>query len=380
MQTTDAMDSNTKRTTGDVYDDTTRCRRCETTQTTDAMDGNAKRTTSNVDDDATCADDNTMCAADDADGGDVDGDTGDGTAGDWTAMSSNMDGEEGDTDDGMMRRTAGNASGQRLSAVCIHNEAAIAASAVYRRLNEPTPATDPRGFRDPRNPPDPLPKPAETHTLLHGWRVARNSLEPFAVGYDDGRLNGYRTTLQIAHNILALSFGDKETRTLIWDWTTSELLLDSAISFDHSFQTGLGSRSLLNSTHLLSAFTDNSGSIRLYKLERSLSVDNAPAVHLATLHLPSLAFHRNCKILSITIQTEPILAHPLPHTPFMTNDEDRLHRVFTKYILRHACLGGPPLDIPWAEWGPSNTRLIFPADGDQYANSHASMVSVSSLI
>jgi hypothetical protein len=53
----------------------------------------------------------------------------------------------------------------------------------------------------------------------------QNSLEPFAVGYDDGRLNGYRTTLQIAHNILALSFGDKETRTLIWDWTTSELLL-----------------------------------------------------------------------------------------------------------------------------------------------------------
>jgi hypothetical protein len=31
--------------------------------------------------------------------------------------------------------------------------------------------------------------------------------------------------LQIAHNLLALSFAVNETRILIWDWTTSELLL-----------------------------------------------------------------------------------------------------------------------------------------------------------
>ncbi|KAF8166484.1 hypothetical protein BJ912DRAFT_1067871 [Pholiota molesta] len=41
-----------------------------------------------------------------------------------------------------------------------------------------TPATNPCGFRDPRNPPNPLPKPAKTHTHMHGWRVARMRLCP----------------------------------------------------------------------------------------------------------------------------------------------------------------------------------------------------------
>jgi hypothetical protein len=47
----------------------------------------------------------------------------------------------------------------------------------------------------------------------------RNSLE-YNIGFIVDPI------LQIAHNILALSFGiDDETRTVIWDWTTSELLL-----------------------------------------------------------------------------------------------------------------------------------------------------------
>jgi hypothetical protein len=76
----------------------------------------------------------------------------------------------------------------------------------------------------------------------------------------------------------------------------------------------------------------------------------------------------------------------------MTNDEDRLYvfwitywhqncypdvecasmfvhqRVLTNYISRHASRGGPPLDIPWAEWGPSNTCFMFPRNGR--GNSH----------
>jgi hypothetical protein len=145
----------------------------------------------------------------------------------------------------------------------------------------------------------------------------------------------------------------------------------------------LGWRSLLDSNHFLSARSDNSGSIQLYKLERSRSFENTPAVHLVTLLLPPLAFPT--EIVGISMRTEPIMTHPLPHTPFRTNDEDRLHvfwiayhritqddmdevtecaslfvhqRVFTKYIKQQACLGGPPLDIPWKDWGPSNTQLF----------------------
>jgi hypothetical protein len=144
---------------------------------------------------------------------------------------------------------------------------------------------------------------------------------------------------------------------------------------------------LLDSLYFLFACSEDSGSIRLYKLERSVSVDNAPATHLATLHLPPLC--NGSRVANISILTGPIQAHPLPHMPFMANDEDRLHvlrilyivrhggsnmsvegqtgllfthqRVFTKYIAQHACLGGPALDIPWTKWGPINTRLISPA-------------------
>lgn len=54
----------------------------------------------------------------------------------------------------------------------------------------------------------------------------QNSLE-FNLGFRYGRIinNVINPILQIAHNILALSFGKDETRILIWDWTTSELLL-----------------------------------------------------------------------------------------------------------------------------------------------------------
>ncbi|KAF8192163.1 hypothetical protein BJ912DRAFT_925072 [Pholiota molesta] len=49
------------------------------------------------------------------------------------------------------------------SAVCIRNE----------RLRELTPAVDPCGLRDPRNPPDPLPKPAEPPTRARGYGFPR---------------------------------------------------------------------------------------------------------------------------------------------------------------------------------------------------------------
>ncbi|KAF8199013.1 hypothetical protein BJ912DRAFT_686105 [Pholiota molesta] len=196
--------------------------------------------------------------------------------------------------------------------------------------------------------------------------------------------------LQITHNLLALSFEVQETRFLIWDWTTSELLLDSAISFDRSlkFLSYMGgcAINLLDSIHFLFACSNDSGSLRLYKLNRSVSVDNVPAIHLATLHLPPL--DPTSDIGEISILTGPLQANSLPHSPFMENDEDRLHvlrikyhyegdqmddgqigllfthqRVLTKYIAEHDRLGGPALDIPWAEWGPHNTRLICPVEG-----------------
>jgi hypothetical protein len=126
----------------------------------------------------------------------------------------------------------------------------------------------------------------------------------------------------------------------------------------------------------------DSGSIRLYKLVRSI---NAPAIHLATLHLPPTA--RDTDVIRVCTSAGPIEAQPLSQTPLMFNDEDRLHvftvlyahphmqtprsemnifvhqRVFTKYVSRQISSpeDHPPLNIPWEEWGPPNTKIIYPA-------------------
>jgi hypothetical protein len=112
-------------------------------------------------------------------------------------------------------------------------------------------------------------------------------------------------------------------------------------------------------------------------------------VHFATLYLPTTA--SGVKVTRISAHTGPIEANPLPHVPFMQNDDDRLHvftvqyryieangyrrallnmfvhqRVFAEYCTQ--CSGGEPLQIPWEplqipweQWGPMNTRLIYPA-------------------
>jgi hypothetical protein len=145
---------------------------------------------------------------------------------------------------------------------------------------------------------------------------------------------------------------------------------------------------LLDATYFLYACA-HSNSLRLYKLDRTVSVDDCHTIHLATLHLPAL--RAEADIRQISFLTPAIQAHPRPHpTVGATDDpEARLHvlrlmyfrgdegpsedgqigllfihqRVLTNYIAEHARLGGPALNVPWAEWGPRNTRLISPAEG-----------------
>jgi hypothetical protein len=80
----------------------------------------------------------------------------------------------------------------------------------------------------------------------------------------------------------------------------------------------------------------------------------------------------------------PIEANPAPHLPFMVNDDERVlmfrmeydpanllenwfgNRFVNLFVHQHLLLNyarqaltmHSPLDIPWADWGPPNTRLI----------------------
>ncbi|KAF8169223.1 hypothetical protein BJ912DRAFT_1149427 [Pholiota molesta] len=179
-------------------------------------------------------------------------------------------------------------------------------------------------------------------------------------------------SLYVAHNILAFTFFDpliRWWRVMIWDWTTSHLILDSSLAVDpllppvrYGHQFGL-----IDHTYCSFTSPDDSGSIRLYKFIRPSGV-TTPAIHLATLHLPPIS--TGISIMGISAQAGPVMAQATLHIPLVVNDADRLH-VFT--LTGFLCAtsramrsrtdsgAGLPLDIPWMEWGPRNTRIIYPA-------------------
>lgn len=199
----------------------------------------------------------------------------------------------------------------------------------------------------------------------------------------------------------------------MWDWTTSELLVvrpiicmlsavlqlkqDSSLPFDPLLSYTRYQFGLLDPTCCFVTSINDSGSIRLYRILRSPPA-NAAVIHLATLQLPPTS-HKTYLDHTYT-HTGPIEATSLPHMPFKVNDDDRLHvftlwydyrpfeidersvfrfygedewgllssldlfvhqRVFMKYCTQLANHGDVPLDIPWEEWGPPNTRIICPA-------------------
>jgi hypothetical protein len=164
------------------------------------------------------------------------------------------------------------------------------------------------------------------------------------------------------------------------------IIQDTATSFDRcppSWEYDFG---LLDSTYFFITTKAIFGAIQLYKLAQSHAAATQ-AVHLATLHLPPTS--PGVTICGIVSHAGPIEANPLPHTPFTVHDDHRLHmfsvryihpmdagehrvryvnvflhqRVLLKYARRaRTAQEHAPLDIPWAEWGPPNTRVarIFP--------------------
>ncbi|KAF8169646.1 hypothetical protein BJ912DRAFT_1067113 [Pholiota molesta] len=232
----------------------------------------------------------------------------------------------------------------------------------------------------------------DTRTLhVHIRTISANTIHPFAqqsplrftvfakLEHLYGAAPVETATLQIARNTLALFLcSNTEVPILaIWDWTTSELILCYLFRPPLTLGYKFG---LLDSTYFFIACPWNYGSIRLFKLVRS-HAGAAPAVHLATLHLPLTS--PNTFVRRISCDAGPIARHPLPQTSFTINDDDRLHvftvvydhcnasrrvnpvtlflhqRVLATYAHRALTLE-TPLDVLWEEWGPANTMLAQP--------------------
>ncbi|KAF9477313.1 hypothetical protein BDN70DRAFT_947626 [Pholiota conissans] len=201
---------------------------------------------------------------------------------------------------------------------------------------------------------------------------------------------------QVSDNILSHYYygldeqGDSQSRVLIWDWKTSELLLDSSTYFPALLPTIGSVFYLLDSTYFLILSELDSGSINLCKLFRPSSTATVSVIHLASLLLPPMAegvrLNRSFSTHAASRSAKPFVDKHL----FEGNPEDQLHvftltytngyypldrhnlpiypaidlfvhrHVFTKYS-RMGELSGNPAIVPWAEWGPSNARIIHPS-------------------
>ncbi|KAF9476260.1 hypothetical protein BDN70DRAFT_995797 [Pholiota conissans] len=189
--------------------------------------------------------------------------------------------------------------------------------------------------------------------------------------------------LCIAGDIVAICFDViwsgtlTKTRAIIWDWTTSELIMDSVIAFYGSLLPTRFGFGLLDSLSFYVTSTQESGSIRFYKLVGS----RRSAIHIATFHLPSVV--RDAGVINISSSAGPIEVSAIPGASFMVNDDDRLHaftldytsypypgstslslfvhqHVFTSFFPEHVSPNHQPLEIKWERWGPANTAFIHP--------------------
>ncbi|KAF9473960.1 hypothetical protein BDN70DRAFT_347148 [Pholiota conissans] len=188
----------------------------------------------------------------------------------------------------------------------------------------------------------------------------------------------YCISMEIMRNTLVLYFWSEALPelmipgVLVWNWQTSEIILDSADSLTPSLPSPEFEFVLLDPAFCVVTSRYGSGSFRLYGL------GDSPAVHLATLHLPPLT--EGTEMIKFLGYASPVESAPAAYAPFMINDDDRLH-VFTivydnsgwdstveggvnlfihqRIFMRYA-FEGASRDVLWDEWGPMNTKMTYP--------------------
>ncbi|KAF9473045.1 hypothetical protein BDN70DRAFT_886253 [Pholiota conissans] len=215
--------------------------------------------------------------------------------------------------------------------------------------------------------------------------LARRSVLQFTdVGTNSVGDSIHNPKLEISHNTLVLWTSDYIPRVLIWDWRTGELLTDvSFIAPCMNPPDDIHDFSLLGSSDF--AFMtrpSGCGSIELYKFVKHPI--HGTAIQLATLNLPPLARDTPLDSLAIMAYTNPIYAHPSPHKLFVVDREEQIYvfkveyeyyfknteyrrivtvimhvhqRIFMKYCARGGGGDKAAVDVPWEEWGPSNTAI-----------------------
>ncbi|KAJ7620182.1 hypothetical protein FB45DRAFT_1094209 [Roridomyces roridus] len=217
--------------------------------------------------------------------------------------------------------------------------------------------------------------------------LARATISTFLIDRDDTD-TGVLLSIQIAGDVVGVAIIEGGCSTLrLWNWREGDWLarLPECDSPYPDFQ-------FLSPRALVQAVPCENGWIEIYMIETGHIRGSSSVVQVATLRLPALDVDSD--IDSIGIHAGHTWVHPMPQLPawfqptpryphspahtcriylfhlnYETSDEliqTHLfvpHRTLHGYVSRYQQEGlTAPLDIPWEEWGPQNTRML-PGDG-----------------
>ncbi|KAF9476259.1 hypothetical protein BDN70DRAFT_935176 [Pholiota conissans] len=185
------------------------------------------------------------------------------------------------------------------------------------------------------------------------------------------------TTTRLRISTAVEAFRECQPRVTIWNWITSELLLDSCYVSTPLFPSNVAAFGLLYEQYFFVVSGLDSGAIHLYK------VDKSSAILLARLHLPPTA--PNIQISSISTRAGAMSPNLFSSPRIWCQSGDRLHVITLVYdganpdqglfnrpldlfvhqrVFAMFCEVAPrypvALDIPWAHWCPTVTRMFFP--------------------
>ncbi|KAH7907612.1 hypothetical protein BJ138DRAFT_1159727 [Hygrophoropsis aurantiaca] len=193
--------------------------------------------------------------------------------------------------------------------------------------------------------------------------------------------------IQFVNDVLGILFFTEplRPRIILWNWKTGKTLVDQD---SDQLPEGTSDFTFLSDRAYMLTCARNDGSMEIFTFgdespDDTNEILNA-VVHVASLKLPPL--QDRVHVNQLQTHTGPFLAKCPADKLFTTDNEERIHvvsvdygggafdglrrrssfcmymqnSITTAYIHQHRdSRGGPPLQIPWEKWGPTNTRFLY---------------------
>ncbi|KAH8991386.1 hypothetical protein EDB86DRAFT_1599046 [Lactarius hatsudake] len=204
---------------------------------------------------------------------------------------------------------------------------------------------------------------------------------PVLCGRAPGPVHG--CMIQVVEDVVGVYFWMPLHGVLIWNWMTGEELV--FIQGDEVPELIWEFSFLSPRAYMITTLKDG-GEIRIYSFA-SPSSSRQPT-HVATLHLPNP--NPTLALFELTTTTGPFLARPPTGSPFSFARTARVHvftlhhdpgahrgrwrptcfvmrnRTLMRYVEAYRDDGASAMDVPWEEWGPTETRFLVLAMGFQW--------------